>query len=58
LPGIGPPAGPPAGQSAALASGGFGSDVADRLKLVYGVLMIFVAGLIFGRTAFKRLVRT
>ncbi len=58
LPGLVPPAAPPAAQPAALASGGLRSDIAGRVKLIYGVLMIFVATLVFGRTAFKRLIRT
>ena len=46
-------------QSAALASApGLGPDVAERVKLVYGALMILLVALVFGRSAFRRLVRT
>jgi hypothetical protein len=46
-------------QPAALASApGLGADVAERVKLIYGALMILLAALVCGRIAFKRLVRT
>jgi hypothetical protein len=44
----------------ALAAAGpeFGADVAQRIKLVYGVMVLMLVALVAGRSAFRRLVQT
>ena len=63
LPGAGSVSGPPAigpGPASALVASGpdFGADVAGRLKLLYGAMVLVVVGLVAGRSAFRQLIRT
>jgi hypothetical protein len=63
LPGAGsvsvPPAIGPAPSPALVASGpDFGADVAGRLKLLYGAMVLVVVALVAGRSAFRQLIRT
>lgn len=58
-PGIGPPPAAAEPQPPALAAAPeLGADVAERVKLIYGALMILLAALLIGRSGFMRLVRT
>jgi hypothetical protein len=63
LPGTGTVSAPPAivpGPAPALVASGpeFGADVANRIRLLYGAMVLVLAALVAGRTAFRRLIRT
>jgi hypothetical protein len=50
-------AGPGAGPTLVAVSPGLGADVASRIKLIYGAIVLLLASLVAGRSAFRYLVR-